>query len=66
MYRASRAQHSIPEQQHYVDKGVVQGCMSTVAPIEDSTHHLSNKRKLGNGVLELRDKTVEEHDQWAS
>ena len=25
MYRASRAQHSIPEQQHYVDKGVVQG-----------------------------------------
>ena len=24
MYRASRAQHSIPEQQHYVDKGVVQ------------------------------------------
>ena len=25
MYRASRAQHSIPEQQNYVDKGVVQG-----------------------------------------
>ena len=25
MYQASRAQHSIPEQQHYVDKGVVQG-----------------------------------------
>ena len=25
MYRACRAQHSIPEQQHYVDKGVVQG-----------------------------------------
>ena len=25
MYRASRAQHSIPEQQHYVNKGVVQG-----------------------------------------
>ncbi len=25
MYRASSAQHSIPEQQHYVDKGVVQG-----------------------------------------
>ena len=25
MYRASRAQHSIPEQQHYVDEDFVQG-----------------------------------------
>ena len=41
MYRASRAQHSIPEQQHYVDKELLK---ESPGPVR----HIDQKKKTPN------------------